>query len=111
MPVPVGEIENDAGRHPETKSLPRAHGQTLHDEHAGSSADDRDDPQTAHAERPWPLRLLDTQYEDAHAHDREGEEGSDVREVVDFVLIEHETPDGDHEARDDCRDMGCPVLR
>src|SRR5688572_19747231 len=111
MPVPVGEIENDAGGHPEAKSLPRAHGQPLHDEHAGSSADDRYDPQTPHAERPWPLWLLDTQHEDAHAYNREGEEGPDVRGVVDLVLIEHEAADGDHEARYDRRDVRCPVLR
>ena len=111
MSEAVEHVDQKTDDQPDAEALPGVARKPEHHVDTGERAGDRDDRQPLHAERTHTIRIRPAEDQHADAHNREGGKRPDVRQVVDLVLVEDESPDGHRDASDDGRDVRRTVFR
>src|SRR6202008_1061081 len=110
MAVTVQDVENEAEQEPPSEPLPRHARQSPHHADTQRRTQGRHKPYERNPERTAAFRLHMPQHQHTDANEREGEQGTDVGEVVCLTGISDERPDCYEYAGEQRRDVGRAVF-
>src|SRR6266568_3930823 len=96
--VPVNHVQNEPNQEPPPETHPREMREPSHDEHAEQCPNDSHYVHEWYSEGPRPLWIGVAKHDHSDAHQREGEQRSDIREIVRLPGVANQRPQGDKNA-------------